>query len=547
MTDESRQSDDELFTSTLRDELAGHSALPYLFLGSGVSRRYLGLPDWSSLLRHFADDIGEDFDFHYATAKRDLPKVASSIAGIFHNVWWHESRYESQRAQYRSIVTDDEAALKVAVADYISKLQTLQPGRPGIDDAKLSHEVSLLRQAVVDGVITTNYDSLTDELFPTFQPYVGQDELMLSDAQFIAETYKIHGSAAEPSSLILTHDDYVEYSKRNHYLAAKLLTIFAEHPVLFIGYSLSDVYIQEILANVATAVGPARIDELARRIYFVEWNEDAAAPAKIESATLVLESGRLPIRRIDAHDYAPILAALTDLERTFPAHVLRELRKHVYDLVAHPEPGQARESVHAIPIDAEGASGLRVVFGVGSFTERDLQDLSSISGRTLRRTDVEQDVLGIRERNLDAANVLSDGIPSGIRPASSSYVPVHKYLSETGRIAEDGEIDFEGLPEVIRELAERRISAADHTISRFERTVRGTLSTPKELMASDHARYFKLESLLCLDPDDYEIEDLRLALVETFEAGEFTTTDRGLFRKALRHYDRLRYRQPKVA
>lgn len=88
--------------------------------------------------------------------------------------------------------------------------------------------------------------------------------MILSDAQFIAETYKIHGSAADPSSLILTQDDYVGYSKRNHYRAAKLLTIFAENPVLFIGCSLSDVDIQEILANVATAIGPARIDELAR-------------------------------------------------------------------------------------------------------------------------------------------------------------------------------------------------------------------------------------------------------------------------------------------
>lgn len=541
---ESRQSDDDHFTTTLRDELAGHSALPYLFLGSGVSRRYLGLPDWSSLLRHFADDIGEDFDFHYASAQGDLPKVASSIAKVFHNVWWHEDRYASQRQQYRSIVTGNEAALKVAVADYVSNLQSLEAGRPGVDDAKLNHEISLLRQAVIDGVITTNYDSLTDELFPGFQPYIGQDELMLSDAQFIAETYKIHGSAVEPSSLILTHDDYVKYSRRNHYLAAKLLTIFAEHPVIFIGYSLSDIYIQEILANVATAVGPGRIDELARRIYFVEWNEDTAAPAKIESATLVLDSGRLPIRRIEAHDYAPILAALTDLERTFPAHVLRELRKHVYDLVAHPEPGQARESVHAIPIDAEGASGLRVVFGVGSFTERDLQDLSSISGRTLRRTDVEQDVLGIRERGLDPENVLTDGIPLGIRPASSSYVPVHKYLAETGRIGDDGDINFDNLPDVIRELAERNISPAGNTVARFERTVKGILTTPRSLMSSDHALYFKLDVLLCLNPDDYELEELRSVLQEVYKAGNFTTTDRGLFRKALCHYDRLRYRRP---
>lgn len=237
-----------------------HSALPYLFLGSGISRRYLGLPDWEGLLRVFADEIGENFNYHLASANGDYPAAATTVAAAFHAHWWKEERYADQvRAHEETAKVHQHGAIKVAIAQYILDRQELVAGRPGLDDPALAAEIELLRKVVVDGVITTNYDSLTDQLFPTFSPYVGQEELMFSDAQFIAETYKIHGSAERPQSLILTAEDYQAFSDRNHYLAAKLLTIFAEHPVLFMGYSLNDLHLGEILGNIATAVGPDRL------------------------------------------------------------------------------------------------------------------------------------------------------------------------------------------------------------------------------------------------------------------------------------------------
>ena len=63
-------------------------ALPYLFVGSGFSRRYLGLPDWNSLLRHFAKDIESDFNYLYATYEGRLEDVALALAEEFHTVWW---------------------------------------------------------------------------------------------------------------------------------------------------------------------------------------------------------------------------------------------------------------------------------------------------------------------------------------------------------------------------------------------------------------------------------------------------------------------------
>ncbi|MFW3385322.1 UNVERIFIED_CONTAM: SIR2 family protein [Kocuria sp. CPCC 205274] len=522
----------------LQATLAAHSALPYLFLGSGLSRRYLGLPDWEGLLRHFADEIGEDFDYHLASANNDLPAAATSVALKFHPHWWKDPIYASQKLAHKSGVKDEDGGLKVAIATYIAERQDLVSGRPGVDDAMLSLEVDRLRTVVVDGVITTNYDSLTDQIFPEFPAYVGQDELLLSDAQFIAETYKIHGSADQPLSLVVTEGDYERFSRRNHYLAAKLLTIFAEHPVIFVGYSLNDAYVGEILDNIATAVGPDRIDELGQRIYFVEWNSNPNFVPVIEQASLVRGGARLPITRIETNSLRWIWDALSQLERPFPAAVLRELRKHVFDLVTHPDPSQGREVVRAIPIDADGAEGVRVVFGVGSFTEKDLNDLSTISGRTLTRVDIEEDVLGIRKRPLDAENVLLYGIPMGIRPSATSFLPVHKYLSEAGRVASDGIVNYEDLPDIICSLAERKIQVNDASMTRFNRDVLGTLMTPRQIADSGLALYFKLECLTLINPDDIDLDEFAAVLRELYVLPEMRGNE-SPFRRALCHFDRL--------
>jgi hypothetical protein len=521
---------------TFSAELAAHSALPYLFLGSGVSRRYLGLPDWPGLLRRFATAIDEDFDYHFATANGDLPKTASAIATQFHRHWWNDAAYEDQREKFKSEVRDEEGGLKVAVASYIQNHQKLAPGTPGVDDPTLSEEIEKLRRVSVDGVITTNYDSLTDDLFPTFKPYVGQDDLLLSDAQFIAETYKIHGSVDDPASLVLTAADYELFDRRNHYLTAKLLTIFAEHPVIFVGYSITDEYIGQTLDDIATAVGPDRLDELGHRIYFVEWNSDPATAVSVERTSIVRANARLPITRIETHELGWVWDAISSLERPFPAAVLRELRKHVFDLVTHPDPEQTREAVRAIPIDDDSAGDLRVVFGVGTFSEKDLEDLSTISARSLTLADIEEDVLGIRKRLLAPENVLKFGIPDNIRPSAKQFIPVHKYLLETGRISADGTLSTGGLPAIIGKLANRDITPSAGDVARFERSFRATLKTPSEVMASDLTLYFKLACLQLINPEDFVLDELRDELRNVYAS--HPTSEYSNFRRALCHYDR---------
>lgn len=89
-------------------------------------------------------------------------------------------------------------------------------------------------------------------LFPTYKAYVGEGNLLFSEPSFAQEIYEIHGSARVPDSMVLTDADYAEFSARRKYLAAKLLTIFVEYPVIFLGYSIQDESVKSILADGAS-------------------------------------------------------------------------------------------------------------------------------------------------------------------------------------------------------------------------------------------------------------------------------------------------------
>lgn len=83
-----------------------------------------------------------------------------------------------------------------------------------------------------------------------YKVYIGQQALLFSQLQGIAEVYKIHGSLNEPQSIVINENDYKEFKEKREDLAAKFLTIFMEYPIIFMGYSLYDTNIRDILSSI---------------------------------------------------------------------------------------------------------------------------------------------------------------------------------------------------------------------------------------------------------------------------------------------------------
>ena len=115
-------------------------------------------------------------------------------------------------------------------------------------------------------------------------------------------------------------------------------------------------------------------------------------------------------------------------------------------------------------------------------------------------------------------------------------MPVFRYLHAADRLddlSDPGALDVE-LARVVTRI--RRLNVPEQNRRRFLQQKIGDLRSPLAVMATSLADYFKLDSLLLLDPEGYDLDDLREALLQYWnEKGEAGVASH--FWRALCYYD----------
>jgi hypothetical protein len=416
--------DDSTFDVELFEHLSQFASAPFLFVGSGFSLRYADADNWVALLERMAGLAGKPYAYYASSADGDPLQTATLIADDLRERWWSDPEFEASRKEFPN-PAGRESPFKYEVAkslrDIVSKLPEVGP---------LNDELEALRSATIEGIITTNFDEILEYVFPDFVPYVGQDELLFNDPRGVAEIYKIHGSAAKPESLVITAADFERFRPRNPYLAAKLLTIFVEHPVIFLGYSLSDPNIRSIIASIASVLTNDNIHQLENRLLFLNW-DPKASKATIAPSTFALDDTSIPIRLITAPDFLATFDVLGRLHRRFPAKILRHLKDQVYELARTSEP-----SGTVVVSDLESDTDLTqvdVVIGVG-VTKR-LQD-KGITGLT--RRDLIFDILDPRIELAHYEQIVVDVLPALAN--QRTHTPIYQWLRGAGLLEANGDL-----------------------------------------------------------------------------------------------------------
>jgi hypothetical protein len=392
---------------------------PFLFVGSGFSRRYLGLEDWKGLLSRFCI-MGKPFEFYLASADGNYPKCAKLIAKEFNNHWWGSQEYAESVLLHGAKISDSTSALRIEISRYLSKL-----GEANAKASPYPHEVELLSSLNVDGIITTNWDPFLEQLYPDYKKFVGQGELLFSNPQEVGEIYKIHGCASRPASLILTSDDYERFNDRNPYLAAKLITIFVEHPIVFLGYSISDENISGLLRSISMCVGKENLEKLRKNLIFVQRLSGDDKPG-ISDTYIAIEGVQIPLVLVKTDDWAEVYKALAATKRKIPARVLRYCKEQLYELVTSLEP---EKKMAVIDIDSiQEKDDIEFLVGVG-VTSLAKNAIGAIGYDTIEVPDLIHDLLH-EDKKYDAEGIIGSVVKRVGR--YTPYVPVYKYLRSLG-------------------------------------------------------------------------------------------------------------------
>ena len=362
----------------IEDLVEKFNTTPFLFLGSGVTRRYYSLPDWKGLLEHFARAIKDD-DFSYSAyenkaSKMDnsvglLPKVAELIQVDYDEKWFSDESVRTITGETLDKVKNGLSPFKAEVAAYIKDNSVL--------DIKYKEEIemlSTLSEKSISGVITTNYDEFVETYFKGYTKYVGQGQLIFSVIQGIAEIFKIHGSVEEPQSLVINEQDYIDFDKKSAYLAAKLMTIFMEYPIIFMGYSISDINIQKIIKSIVGCLDANQVKLLEDRFIFVEYQQGKVG-AEVSPYTIMIDDKPLSMKKIVVEDFKLVYKALEGKKSKLPVRILRRFKQELYDFTVTNMP---TASLRVASIEDERVADEELVIAIGKYSDYCLRGLHGL-------------------------------------------------------------------------------------------------------------------------------------------------------------------------
>lgn len=343
---------------------------PILFVGSGLSKRYFGAPNWEELLSHLADQcplIDKGLGFYKQLLNSPMA-IGEEFAGKYQEWAWGNGHNEFPDTMFGDD-TPSAAYLKFKIASHLNEItpKTVEE----IAASGNAAEIAALQAIKPHAIISTNYDMMLELLFPDLEPIIGQ-QILKGQPLSIGEIFKIHGCISDSDNLVFTASDYDSFAKKKKFLSAKLLTFFNEHPLIFIGYSASDPNIRSILSDIDEAL-PEK-GGLIPNVYILEWNKainESSQPAR-DRVIATEEDRTVRVKLIEADDFTWVFDAFAanPIMNDINPKILRALIARSYHLVRHDIPkAKVDADFEMLTGSVQDSSTFAKLFGIANISD----------------------------------------------------------------------------------------------------------------------------------------------------------------------------------
>lgn len=290
---------------------------PILFVGAGFSMRYLeGAYSWPALLEKINIELTGNNEIFIDLRRKhnhhdygvDYSSVAEDLEVVF-----EESLKKDRNGKFKDL---NDEYFELAQTDYgisrfklfISKLVNIK------NTIFVNEEIALLSNASknIASVITTNYDHFIEGTLG-FRTVIG-NELLLSNPY--GSVYKIHGCISKPSSIIITKSDYDNFNTKNELIRAQLLSLFIHNPIIFVGYSISDLNIKNVLKTIFSYIPKETqtADEIRKNFLLIERHENVNTLDVITHDIDIEGIGIIKINKVITDDFSSIYRSISELK-----------------------------------------------------------------------------------------------------------------------------------------------------------------------------------------------------------------------------------------
>lgn len=184
--------------------------------------------------------------------------VSTEVPAVFPSSFYNDmkTRSGSMAESFPGVMSDFEA--KFSRTELVKELKArfdMADSFPSLRRAARQFHEAVSTIPYIQDIITTNWDTYFEEECLATPFVVGED--MAFAGIYPRRVFKIHGSIANVSTLVVTESDYAESLRRlsQNALGARVRDLLAGKVVVFVGYSMTDWNFQRLYAALRADMG----------------------------------------------------------------------------------------------------------------------------------------------------------------------------------------------------------------------------------------------------------------------------------------------------